>query len=192
MYLAVMMLGWASLPAMVSAVELNQDKQSDQVILSNDIVSLAFDMSNGTFTITDKATGKLMIDQAAVAADSWNNTDGMSFTGKQEEVNDALGHGHRLVVTMEHPGTRAIPVYLFSFTLYDGRGGVVMGFWHAEYYATRSPVNEGFADGTWTGACRKVTGSAANTQWGCGCRCPAYREGAEPGLSKQSPVDLHG
>jgi hypothetical protein len=128
MYLAVMMLGWASLPAMVSAVELNQDKQSDQVILSNDIVSLAFDMSNGTFTITDKATGKLMIDQAAVAADSWNNTDGMSFTGKQEEVNNALGHGHRLVVAMEHPGTRAIPVYLFSFTLYDGRGGVVMGF----------------------------------------------------------------
>jgi hypothetical protein len=52
----------------------------------------------------------------------------MRFTWKQEEVNDALGHGRRLVVEMEQQGNRAIPVYLFSFALYDGRGGVFMGF----------------------------------------------------------------
>lgn len=128
MYLTVMMLGWASFPAMIAAVELKQDDQSDQVILSNEIVSIAFNMSNGMYTITDKATGQLMVDQAAVAADLWGSDDGMRFTWKQEEVNDALGHGLRLVVEMEQQGNRAIPVYLFSFALYDGRGGVFMGF----------------------------------------------------------------
>lgn len=128
MYLTVMMLGWASFPAMIAAVELKQDDQSDQVILSNEIVSIAFNMSNGMYTITDKATGQLMVDQAAVAADLWGSDDGMRFTWKQEEVNDALGHGRRLVVEMEQQGNRAIPVYLFSFALYDGRGGVFMGF----------------------------------------------------------------
>lgn len=128
MYLTVMMLGWASFPAMIAAVELKQDDQSDQVILSNEIVSIAFNMSNGMYTITDKATGQLMVDQAAVAADLWGSDDGMRFTWKQEEVNDVLGHGRRLMVEMEQQGNRAIPVYLFSFALYDGRGGVFMGF----------------------------------------------------------------
>ena len=128
MYLTVMMLGWASLPAMIAAVELKQDDQSDQVIMSNEIVSIAFNMSSGMYTITDMASGQLIIDQAGVGADSWGNTDGMRFTWKQEEVNDALGHGRRLVVEMEQQGNRAIPVYLFSFALYDGRGGVFMGF----------------------------------------------------------------
>jgi len=128
MYLTVMMLGWASFPAMIAAVELKQDDQSDQVILSNEIVSIAFNMFNGMYTITDKATGQLMVDQAAVAADLWGSDDGMRFTWKQEEVNDVLGHGRRLMVEMEQQGNRAIPVYLFSFALYDGRGGVFMGF----------------------------------------------------------------
>jgi hypothetical protein len=126
--LTVMMLGWASLSAMPAAAEVKQNDQSGQVILSNEIVSLVFNLSNGTYSITDKATGQVMVDQAGMAADSWANTDGMRFTGKQDEVNDAMGHGHRLVVEMEHPGDRAIPVYIFSFTVYDGRGGVVMGF----------------------------------------------------------------
>ena len=128
MYLTVMMLGWASLPAMMAAVELKQDDQSDQVILSNEIVSIAFNMSNGMYTITDIESGQIIIDQAGVAADSWGNADGMRFTWKQEEINDALGHGRRLMVEMEQQGNRAIPVYLFSFALYDGRGGVFMGF----------------------------------------------------------------
>ena len=124
----ILFFGLVCTPAMVTAVELKQDNQPGQVILSNEMVSLAFNLSDGTYTITGKTTGLLMVDQAAVAADSWNNTDGMRFTGKQEEFTDSLGHGRRLIVEMEHPGDRAIPVYLFSFTVYDGRGAVVMGF----------------------------------------------------------------
>ena len=51
--------GWASLPAMMAGVELKQDNQSDQVILSNEIVSIAFNMSNGMYTISDIASGDL-------------------------------------------------------------------------------------------------------------------------------------
>ena len=118
----------ASLFATMAAAQLNQDNQPGQVNLSNEIVSLTFDLSKGTYTVTDKQTGRIMVDEAGLMADSWANTDGMTFNGKLEEVNDALGHGRGLVVEMEHPGTRAIPVYLFTFTVYDGRGAVVMGF----------------------------------------------------------------
>jgi hypothetical protein len=128
MCLTVLMLGWAPLSAMPAAAEVKQDDLSDQIILGNELVSIAFDLSNGTYSITDKATGQVMVDQAAMTADSWSNTDGMRFSGKEEEVDDALGKGHRLVVEMEQTGNRAIPVYLFSFTVYDGRGSVVMGF----------------------------------------------------------------
>ena len=51
--------GWASLPVMMAAVELKSDEQSDQVILSNEIVSIAFNMSNGMYTISDIASGDL-------------------------------------------------------------------------------------------------------------------------------------
>ena len=61
---------FALAPAMMAAVELKQDNQSGQIILSNDIVTVAFNMSNGTYTITDKTTGQLMVDQAGVAGDS--------------------------------------------------------------------------------------------------------------------------
>ena len=70
-YFTVMVLWWASLPAMMRAVELKQDDQSDQVVLSNEIVSIAFNISNGTYTITGMASGQLIIDQAGVGADSW-------------------------------------------------------------------------------------------------------------------------
>lgn len=126
-FLSVLISGWASLPAM-PAVELNPDDTSGLVTLSNELVSLEFDLSKGTYSVTDKPTVRIMVAVAGVMADSWVNTDGMRFSGKQEEVNDAMGHGRRLVVEMEHPGTRAIPVYLFTFSIYDGRGGVVMGF----------------------------------------------------------------
>jgi hypothetical protein len=115
-------------PAATAAVELKQDGLPDQVILSNKIVTLEFNLSNGTYTITDKATGQLIVDEAGVSADSWRNTDGMRFTAKQEDFTDSLGHGRRLLVEMQQPGTRAIPVYLFIFTLYDGKGWVGMGF----------------------------------------------------------------
>jgi hypothetical protein len=128
LYLTALVLGWASTPAVMAAAEWIHAEQSDKINVSNELVALEFDLSKGTWSITDKQTGRIMVEEAGVMADGWANTDGMRFTGKQEEVNDALGHGRRLVVEMEHPGTRAIPVYLFTFSVYDGRGGVAMGF----------------------------------------------------------------
>jgi len=110
----------------MAAVEVKEDA-SGQVILSNDAVSLAFSLTNGTYAITDKARGVVVIDQAGVAADGWEGKN-MRFTWTQEEANDTYGEGRRLVLAMEHPGKRALPVYLFSYAVYDGKGAVVMGF----------------------------------------------------------------
>ncbi len=147
---------------MMAAVELKQDDQSDQVILSNEIVSIAFNMSNGTYAITDKSTGQLMVDQAAVSADSWRNTDGMRFTGKQEEVNDSLGHGRRLVVEMEQPGESGDPGLSLHFCTVRWKGWGIHGFWHEEYDATGSPVDESLTDDAWKVAGRKAPGGATN------------------------------
>lgn len=117
----------ASVAGVTAEVEVEEDA-SGQVILSNDVVSLVFNLTNGTYAITDRVTGRLVVDQAGVSADSWGNADGMHFTWKQEGAKDALGQGRRLVVAMEHPGTRALPVYLFRYTVYEGRGAVVMSF----------------------------------------------------------------
>ncbi|MCX6877396.1 MAG: hypothetical protein NTW21_26840 [Verrucomicrobia bacterium] len=120
--------GWCGAPAVMAAVELKQDDAAGQVVLCNEVVSLAFNMSKGTYAITDKTTGQLMVDQAGLSADSYENADSMKFTWTREEAKDALGAGKRLVVAMEHTKPRAVPVYLFTFTVYEGRGGVVMGF----------------------------------------------------------------
>jgi len=129
LYLSVLLFaGLACVPPVIAAVELNTDDLPGTVILSNKIVSLAFNMSDGTYSITDVKTGQLMLDQASLMADSWGSSNGMRFTGKQEDFTDSLGNGRRLLVEMEQLGNRAIPVYLFSFALYEGRGGIVMGF----------------------------------------------------------------
>ena len=120
--------GWCCAPAVMAAVELKQDEAAGQVVLCNEVVSLAFNMTKGTYAITDKTTGQLMVDQAGLSADSYDNADSMKFTWTQEEAKDALGAGKRLVVAMEHTKQRAVPVYLFTFTVYEGRGAVVMGF----------------------------------------------------------------
>ena len=110
--------GWCCASAAMAAVELKQDDAAGRVILCNEVVSLAFNMSKGTYEITDKATGQLMVDLAGLSADSYGNADSMKFTWTQEEAKDALGAGKRLVVAMEHTKPRAVPVYLFTFTVY--------------------------------------------------------------------------
>ena len=110
-----------------AGVEVKEDA-AGQVTLGNDAVCLAFNLTNGTYAITDRLTGQVVVDQAGVSADLWGNADGMHFTWTQEPAQDALGQGRRLVVAMEHPGARALPVDPFSFTVYEGRGAVVMGF----------------------------------------------------------------
>ena len=112
----------------MAALELKQDDVSGQVVLCNEIVSIAFNPSNGTYAITDKTTGQLMIDKAGISADSRGNADGMRLTWTQDDAKDSLGAGRRLVVAMEHTKPRAVPVYLFTFTVYEGRGAVAMGF----------------------------------------------------------------
>jgi hypothetical protein len=137
-------LVWASVvpfglycaPGGVAAVEVKEDA-SGRVILSNEAISLAFNLKNGTYAITHKATGQVVIDEAGLSADCWGNAADMHFKWIQEAVKDVFGEGRRLVLEMEHGGTRSVPVYLFSFTLYAHQGAIIMGF------GLRNPLKNG-------------------------------------------------
>ncbi|MCX6924603.1 MAG: hypothetical protein NT154_15515 [Verrucomicrobia bacterium] len=163
----VLMAGFCCAVQGVPAVEVKEDA-SGQVILSNDAVSLAFNLTNGTYAITDKAKGLVVIDRAGVAADGWEGKN-MRFSWTQEEAKDAFGEGRRLVLAMEHPGKRALPVYLFSYAVYEGKGAVVMGF------GLRNTMKHGVR-------LMKVAPRG---------RRAADRAGAKSGVPKQPAVDRH-
>jgi len=181
---AVVGLFYAS--AVMAAVELKQDDASGRVILCNQAVSLAFNPSNGTYAITDKATGQLMVDKAGMSADSWGNAEGMRFTWTQEDAKDSLGAGKRLIVAMEHSGPRAVPVYLFTFTVYEGRGAVVMGFGmrntmkHGARLMKSSPLAHG----------RLLSGVALETPQTLNGAAGSDRPRVEAGLSRTCPNSL--
>lgn len=97
--------------------------EGQQVTLSNDRVSLRFDLAKRAYSVAD-VQGELLLENAWLSADGW---DAGKFTCADEAVTDELGHGRRMVLAMD-PGRPAAPVYLFTFTLYEGQPAVVMGF----------------------------------------------------------------
>ena len=157
------------------------------VILGNETLALAFKLTNGTYSISNKVTGQLVIDQAGVLGDCWGNAEkGMRFKYTREKVKDALGQGRRLVVAMEHPGARAMPVYLFSYTVYEGRGAVVMGFGlrntmkHGARLMKAAPLTHG----------RLVSGNALEGPQTLNGAAGAEAPRVQAGLTRSSPNSL--
>ncbi len=110
----------------------------NEVTLANGIVTLKVDSGNRSITVTDAASGAVMVDDAWVAADGWGGEFGKkakpdeirnwTITLTVEPQEDAFGKGQRVVVTMTEPKRAALPTYLFSYALYDDTGAVFMGF----------------------------------------------------------------
>ena len=69
----------------------------DVVVLSNGIVSVSFNVSDGTFSIRD-ADGRVRLADAGVGATSVKR--GAAFTATTDEVNDVFGHGARVTFTV--------------------------------------------------------------------------------------------
>ncbi len=180
----VVVIGLYCSPCGAAAVEVKEDA-SGQIILNNEAISLAFSLTNGTYAITDKADGRVVIDQAGVSGDGWENRN-MRFTWTQEEVNDAFGNGRRLVVAMQHPGRRAVPVYLFSYAVYAGRGAVVMGFGvrntlkHGVRLMRASPLSHG----------RLLSGKPLDEPQSLNGAAGADVPRIEPGLNRTCPNSL--
>ena len=113
-----------------------------QVVLANGLVSLAFDLAKGTYSVTDRATGEMVLAEAGVAR-NWE-VDSSLRIEEQKEIVDGFGKGKRLVLALRDWGMGArwgfrdagygsphsmnAPELLFSYTVYEGQGIVVMGF----------------------------------------------------------------
>ncbi len=127
-------------PATAAAVTLKVEAR--QAMLGNGLVTLGFDLAKGTYSVTDCATGEVVLADAGVA-ERWEPGAELKVESRQD-VSDAFGKGRRLILSLDdpsdgarwgfrdagygHPHSILAPARLFSYTLYEGRGAVVMGF----------------------------------------------------------------
>ena len=131
-------IAWGAQEPPVGGKPVVAKQELNEVTLANGIVTLKVDAGKRNITVTDAASGAVMVDNAWVAADGWGGESNKkarqdSFknwttTLTVEAVEDAFGKGQRAVLTMTEPKRAALPTYLFSYALYDNTGAVFMGF----------------------------------------------------------------
>ena len=111
------------------------------ITLSNDFAQVAFDVTNGTFSIRDPE-GRMRLADAGVGATSVKR--GAAFTAKTDEVNDAFGHGARITFTVrddtvgmrwgfhaagyQHPHSKGGWMPIYTYTLYDDSPALIASF----------------------------------------------------------------
>ena len=107
------------------------------VTVSNEVVALKIDAVERRLSLTAAATQEVLLDNGWPAADGWGRVSG---TGKpdgwngweanltQEPIEDNFGKGQRVNVALTNHERPAVPTYLFSYTLHDGSGVILVGF----------------------------------------------------------------
>ena len=136
--IATLILALASVcPVQAESTHVTVEETRDSATLSNQRIALCFDFARKAVSISDLATGEKVVEDAGMAADDWGLV--QSKTGTQrwrgwtlahscEDVSNSFGKGKRLVVSLEDRARPAVPVYLFSYTLFEGSSAVMMGF----------------------------------------------------------------
>ena len=114
------------------------EETENGLTVSNRFVVLRFDWANYSYSLADAASGETVLANASMAADGWGpknlkGTDRRWAACKISHTVEAAldpwsGQGRRVVVALENPRRPAVPVYLFSFSVYDGDSAVRMGF----------------------------------------------------------------
>ena len=88
--------------------------------IENDLVSVSYQLSRGTYTVTDRKRGRVVVADAITKLnDMASSADGAVRTVASEPLSDALGTGRSLLVTTAAPGG---PKLLLRISLYDGAG----------------------------------------------------------------------
>jgi hypothetical protein len=112
--------------------------------LANGLVSLEFDLAKRTYSVTDAGTGEQILSKAGMARVHGVDSEFTLTVEEQKEITDGFGRGKQLVLALrdwswgarwgfrdadyEIPNSMEGPLALYTFTLYEGRGEVVMGF----------------------------------------------------------------
>lgn len=126
----------ACAPCLLAAVTVRQN--GDIVTLANGKVELKIDATSRRFSVTDVATKEVVLANATMIANGWgavnrkadkaDNWKGWSVSQTSEAVEDVFGKGRRVVVAFNNGARPVLPEFLFSYTLYDDSGAVMMGF----------------------------------------------------------------
>jgi hypothetical protein len=104
--------------------------------LENGVISVAFDLEKGLFTIADVQRKETLLSKARFALPS-GEAPGTITLLKTEDVQDTLGTGKRVLLAVQDRGHvtfgarygRGEPIlHLFSYTLYEKSPALVLGF----------------------------------------------------------------
>jgi hypothetical protein len=115
-------------------VEVKQD--ANRITLSNEKVAVLADIPRRSVSLIDNVTKDIVVEHAYMEADGWGKGhnskahDWKGWTAVQavEDVSDAFGKGKKVVLAYSNGPHPAVPTYIFSYTLYEGEGAVVLGF----------------------------------------------------------------
>jgi hypothetical protein len=130
--------------------------------LENGIISVAFDLEKGFFTIEDVQRKEALLSKARFGLPS-GEAPGTITLLKTEDVQDKLGTGKRLLLAVQDKGQvtfgarygRGEPIlHLFSYTLYENCPALVLGFGlkTQHYISTRLLKSQPLAGGELFGA----------------------------------------
>ena len=93
------------------------------VSLKNQITDLSFDLSKGTYDVTQKSSGKKILTDAKLKINDWRS-DGEGFrrTWEKKEISDRFGNGLALEVKLEKKNS---PTMIFTFKIYEDHGFII-------------------------------------------------------------------
>jgi len=125
--------------------------------LENGIISVAFDLEKGLFTIADAQSKEVLLSKARFGLPS-GETPGTITLLNTEDVQDTLGSGKRVIIAVQDKGHvtfssrygRGLPIlHLFSYTLYEKTSALVLGFGlkTQHYISTRLMKSQPLAGG---------------------------------------------
>ena len=108
--------------AAVQAVEIRETK--DAASIENRMVQVNYDLTSGTYSATDKKSGRIIISGAASKLNDFSsNAPGTVHACKSEPLGDALGMGRSLLVSSAVPGG---PTLLLRISLYEEFGFIAL------------------------------------------------------------------
>lgn len=119
---------WAlEYPAMVYEHPQVQVQEAGNVVsLENSRIRVAYDLTQGTFSATDKATGCVVLENAGHSADAFQSrATGAVRTCRLEPLSDLTGMGRSLLITTALPNGG--PRLLLRIALYENEPFIVLG-----------------------------------------------------------------
>lgn len=114
-------------PKLAAAVEVKQEEQT--IRISNEWISLRYDLSRGLYDVVDVRSGQGVIKEAGFTVDEvgWKQGNGVKREWSQKAVEDEFGPGQRLTVTEAPLGGYRLTKHL-HVTLYSKQSFAVLGF----------------------------------------------------------------